>query len=332
MELQELDPPGAYLAGSEWVDLDHPSLRELEGQLVTPGLTPIQRAERIYHFVRDQIRHSVDAGDSQVTLKASEVLAEGTGLCYSKAHLAAALLRRSGIPTGLCYQRLRDGQRLVLHGLIAVKLNDAWHRLDVRGNKPGVEAEFSLAAEQLAFTPVPSAGEADLGQLWAAPAPAVVERLSQAADLDSLLLPAEPVEPSPRIPPATIHVSAVCLRDAQGRILTVRKRGTSKWMLVGGKPEADESALDCAIREVGEELGVGLDPARMVLLGVFDTVAANEGVPLRATVFTTDQRVRPQLQAELAALQWSELDDPGPNQAPLNTELVFPLLLAADSF
>jgi len=34
-----------------------------------------------------------------------------------------------------------------------------------------------------------------------------------------------------------IRVSAVVLRDAQGRVLMVRKRGTSMWMNPGGKPE-----------------------------------------------------------------------------------------------
>lgn len=121
----------------------------------------------------------------------------------------------------------------------------------------------------------------------------------------------------------------MCFRDADGRILTVRKRGTTKWMLVGGKPEPGESAVDCAIREVEEELGVVVAASELALLGEFDTIAANEGVPLRATVFTTDLLIAPKIQAELAALQWSDLDDPGPNQAPLNTDIVFPRLLAA---
>lgn len=99
-------------------------------------------------------------------------------------------------------------------------------------------------------------------------------------------------------------------------------------MLVGGKPEVGESARDCAIREVAEELDVHLDPERLIHLGRFETVAVNEGVPLRAEVFTTDELVDPRPQAELEALQWVELDDPGPHQAPLNTDLVFPLLIA----
>lgn len=128
-----------------------------------------------------------------------------------------------------------------------------------------------------------------------------------------------------------IEVSAVCLFDDSGRVLTVRKRGTTKWMLVGGKPEPGEDALDCAIREVREELGATLDPGRLRPLGVFHTTAANEGVPLRATVFTSDQRVAPRVQAELEELRWVDPAAPGDDQAPLNTDLVFPLLCSAHS-
>ena len=49
-----------------------------------------------------------------------------------------------------------------------------------------------------------------------------------------------------------IHVSAVVFRDVNDKVLTVRKRGTEKFMFPGGKPELGESALDTAIREVKE--------------------------------------------------------------------------------
>ena len=39
-----------------------------------------------------------------------------------------------------------------------------------------------------------------------------------------------------------IVVSAVCVFDRSGRLLTVRKRGTDKFMHPGGKPEAGETA------------------------------------------------------------------------------------------
>ena len=91
-----------------------------------------------------------------VTCKASEVLLHGTGYCYAKSHLQAALLRANSIPTGLCYQRLNvetEGSRYCLHGLNSVYLRQyGWYRVDARGNKPGVVAEFCPPVEKLAFS------------------------------------------------------------------------------------------------------------------------------------------------------------------------------------
>ncbi|MBL0716467.1 MAG: transglutaminase family protein [Desulfosarcina sp.] len=70
----------------------------------------------------------------------------GTGYCYSKSHLLAALLRANDIPAGLCYQRLTVSDNkppFCIHGLNAVYLEQhGWYRLDARGNKSGVTAEF----------------------------------------------------------------------------------------------------------------------------------------------------------------------------------------------
>ncbi|GAA2175829.1 NUDIX domain-containing protein [Agrococcus versicolor] len=127
-----------------------------------------------------------------------------------------------------------------------------------------------------------------------------------------------------------ITVSAVCF-SRDGRVLTVRKRGTSMFMLPGGKPEGDESAAACAAREVHEELGVVVDPAALRLVGAFDAAAANEaGFVVRATVFAHDGPIDPVVQAELEDARWvdpaSGIDDP--LEAPLNRVHVFPLLLA----
>jgi 8-oxo-dGTP diphosphatase len=71
-------------------------------------------------------------------------------------------------------------------------------------------------------------------------------------------------------------VAAVVLTDEHGRIVLVRKRGTSRFMLPGGKIEPGEEPEACAIREAAEELGVTLDPERLALLGVWEAPAANE--------------------------------------------------------
>lgn len=76
--------------------------------------------------------------------------------------------------------------------------------------------------------------------------------------------------------PEQINVSAVFIRNEAGQVLTGRKRGTTSFMFPGGKPELGESAIDAAVREVSEELGVSLDPALLRLVGTFTAPAANE--------------------------------------------------------
>ena len=99
-----------------------------------------------------------------------------------KSHLLAALLRANSIPAGLCYQRLtiEDEQPpFCLHGLNAIYLERyGWYRVDARGNKEGVCAEFCPPTEKLAF-PVIIGGEADLPEIWGEPLPVVIEALER---------------------------------------------------------------------------------------------------------------------------------------------------------
>lgn len=61
-----------------------------------------------------------------VTWRASDVLRRGTGLCFAKAHLLAALLRAVGVPCGLCYQVLRcDASSSITAILESLKLGKA---------------------------------------------------------------------------------------------------------------------------------------------------------------------------------------------------------------
>lgn len=126
-----------------------------------------------------------------------------------------------------------------------------------------------------------------------------------------------------------IVVSAVDLRDAGGRVLTVRKRGTAAFMHPGGKPEPGETAAQCALREVEEELGLVLDAERLELVAVHRTAAANEaGRPLIASVFrhphlshVSGPVVHPA--AEIDEVRWTAVDEPLPDDvAPLLRWLV----------
>lgn len=125
-----------------------------------------------------------------------------------------------------------------------------------------------------------------------------------------------------------IHVSAVVFRDVNDRVLTVRKRGTEKFMFPGGKPELGESALDTAIREVKEEIGIGLEAKQLTQIGVFEAPAANEAKhTVVATVFTYDgDTIEPQMAAEIAELSWVSPDQPDVVLAPLLADFVFPAI------
>ncbi|WP_030340253.1 transglutaminase-like domain-containing protein [Streptomyces sp. NRRL S-1022] len=173
----------AYLAADEVIDHHHPVVRETAARLAAEAADSYDYARAAYAFVRDAIPHSQDSGDLRVTWRASDVLALGTGICHAKSHALAALLRAEDIPAALCYQRLtRDGGGHALHGLVAVRFNGAWHRQDARGNKPGVEARFSLSGERLAWIPDPAAGELDHPVLYAEPHPLVLAALRAAPD------------------------------------------------------------------------------------------------------------------------------------------------------
>jgi transglutaminase-like putative cysteine protease len=175
--------PANYLAGDEVVDLFHPSIKALASSLRAEHGDDASFARAAFEYARDGVRHSWDVQDPRVTLSASEALRAGVGLCFAKAHLLTALLRSEGIPTSLCYQRLSDdGSSFYVHGLVAIHLQGNWHRQDPRGNKPGVDAQFSLTTEQLAWPVATELGEHDYPQLLVNPHPDVVRALRGAID------------------------------------------------------------------------------------------------------------------------------------------------------
>jgi transglutaminase-like putative cysteine protease len=170
-----------YLESTDVIDWETPAVRRLARDLSSAHTQAIEVARSCFEWVRDEIDHSGDIRADVVTCCASEVLRERTGWCFAKSHLLAALLRANGIPAGLCYQRLRrdDGTGFTLHGLNAILLpQTGWYRADARGNKPGVNAQFTPPVEQLAW-PVAEPGEIDLPEIWGRPLPIVVEYLRE---------------------------------------------------------------------------------------------------------------------------------------------------------
>ena len=179
-----------YLKTSEIIDWNNPAIVELSNTLALNQLGPMAIAQSCFEWVRDEIRHSYDYQMNPVTCRASDVLRHKTGYCYAKSHLLAALLRANGIPAGLCYQRLsldETGAPYCLHGLNAVYLPEVgWYRMDARGNRSGVDAQFTPPQEQLAFK-IQFAEEADFPIIFSEPLNVVVEALKMYQSWDLLL-------------------------------------------------------------------------------------------------------------------------------------------------
>lgn len=192
-----------YLSFSTYIDGDHPAVATQAAELARDCKSDEEIVASCFQFVRDSIKHSWDFKLNPVTCRASDVLQHGTGYCYAKSHLLAALLRANGIPTALCYQRLAvgsDGPPFCLHGLNAAYLKShGWYRIDARGNKPGIDAQFSPPQERLAF-PVLAQQERDLPELWAEPLPQVLDALlkyDSVAEVAANLPDIEPLVLSP---------------------------------------------------------------------------------------------------------------------------------------
>lgn len=129
-----------------------------------------------------------------------------------------------------------------------------------------------------------------------------------------------------------LPITGVCfVRD--GHLLTVRKRGTDRFMLVGGKIEPGEQPHEAAVREIAEEIGVRRSPDQLRLLGAFEEAAANEpGWRVASTVFvaeplTTSELSRLSPKREIAELSWRPISNDGAaDLAPLLARHVLPAL------
>lgn len=189
----------AYLQPSEIIDYLHPEILALAQEIAArcsteesthPEEKTLRIAKACFEWVRDEIQHSYDYQMNPVTCRASNVLRHRTGYCYAKSHLLSALLRANGIPAGFCYQRLSFDDRgapYSLHGFNAVYLPEVgWYRVDPRGNRSGVDAQFTPPQERLAFT-VQLPEEADFPAILSEPLSIVVDALQSEKTWDGLL-------------------------------------------------------------------------------------------------------------------------------------------------
>jgi 8-oxo-dGTP diphosphatase len=112
----------------------------------------------------------------------------------------------------------------------------------------------------------------------------------------------------------SLDIVTAVIRDAEGRMLVVRKRGTLMFMKPGGKREPGEDDLTVLARELDEEIGCRLVEA--ALLGRFEAPAANEpGFTVRAATYLATVEGDIAARAEIEELAW--IDPAAPGDLPL---------------
>ncbi|MER1999616.1 MAG: transglutaminase family protein [Lysinibacillus sp.] len=177
-----------YLEESLIINFSNSSIQQLIEKLFHKEQSDVEKIQTAFHYVRDDIKHSWDIQSEKVTCTADEVLEHKQGICYAKSNLLAALLRSQRIPTGFCYQRLMlfdtPEKGYCIHALNAVYIQtlDKWFRLDARGNKKGVDAQFSLTEEKIAFSVNEKLGEIDYPIIYTAPNEKTIDILKKSKD------------------------------------------------------------------------------------------------------------------------------------------------------
>ncbi len=177
-----------YLEASPYMNYHDPQIQTIIKLLLEKNTSESERVKSAFEFVRDHIGHSYDMNGREVTRTASDVLEKKHGICYAKSHLLAAICRGMDIPAGISYQRItlydkpEDG--FCIHALNTVYLSelDKWIRLDARGNKEGINAQFSVDEEMLAFPVRPEYDEVNYRTNYVEPHPDIIEVLESHTD------------------------------------------------------------------------------------------------------------------------------------------------------
>jgi 8-oxo-dGTP diphosphatase len=125
----------------------------------------------------------------------------------------------------------------------------------------------------------------------------------------------------------TIKIVAALIRDAAGRVLLVRKGGTTAFMQPGGKRDPGEDDMTALAREITEELGCRMVRDSIQPLGEFDAVAANEpGWRVHACLYGIDVTGDIVPNREIAEMIWIDpATPPDIPLAPLTRDHVLPL-------
>lgn len=145
-----------FLASTQYLDADHPLVRETARTLTRGAGSDTERVRRLYYYVRD-LPYDILSSFEYLALgryRASDVLTHGVAFCMGKASAFVSLCRAAGIPARIAFQTVsspdmeflapevralwggRAGRPLPWHSLGEVYLNDMWLKLDATIDAP----------------------------------------------------------------------------------------------------------------------------------------------------------------------------------------------------
>ena len=129
----------AWLAATEFLDYQHPAIRDFVATTVDGGASAKDQALRLYYAVRDGIRYDpYSASMKREALRASTTVLTGVAYCVPKAVLYAACLRSIGIPARPGFAdvrnhlstekltRLMGTDIFAWHGYVSMWLDGKW--------------------------------------------------------------------------------------------------------------------------------------------------------------------------------------------------------------
>ncbi len=129
--------------------------------------------------------------------------------------------------------------------------------------------------------------------------------------------------------PNYFYIAAAMIIDPSHRLLLVRKRNTTKFMLPGGKTDTGETAIETLIRELQEEIALTISDQQAQFLETYETDAANEpNYRIQSQLFSIQlpEKINIEPQAEIEEIIWIEPNNiPQLQYAPLIEEKIFPL-------
>ena len=126
---------------------------------------------------------------------------------------------------------------------------------------------------------------------------------------------------------SALKLAVAVIRDADGRMLVVRKRGTTAFMQPGGKIDPGETASAALLRELREELNADCAEADLRHIGRGQAPAANEpGLQVDAEIFAVALRQVPVPGAEIEAMAWCGCGSGELVLAPLTRDVISPMI------